>query len=147
MVHGDDWLMVLRIPPTKKKSLIYQFRLLITVIIFQRKLQSEFGLWTQGKRTSRLVDFFAKVWTIGCLLVTWSISNGAQYVTLDSKIKCLCLAVFSLATPPNEEVTEEVKKLLYHTFCLNVSTKSSSNFCFCLHGKLYEKLYKHHECE
>jgi hypothetical protein len=25
-------------------------------IIFQRKVQSEFGLWTQGKRTNRLVD-------------------------------------------------------------------------------------------
>jgi hypothetical protein len=31
---------------------------------------------------------------------TKSISNGAQYVTLDSKIKCLSLAVFFLATPP-----------------------------------------------
>jgi hypothetical protein len=31
---------------------------------------------------------------------TRSISNGAQYVTLDSKIKCLSLAVFFLAIPP-----------------------------------------------
>ncbi len=31
---------------------------------------------------------------------TRSISNGAQYVTLDSKIKCLRLAVFLLAIPP-----------------------------------------------
>jgi hypothetical protein len=31
---------------------------------------------------------------------TRSISNGAQYVTPDSKIKCLSLAVFFLAIPP-----------------------------------------------
>jgi hypothetical protein len=29
-----------------------------------------------------------------------SISTGAQYVTLDNKIKCLSLAVFVLGTPP-----------------------------------------------
>jgi hypothetical protein len=31
---------------------------------------------------------------------TKSISNGGQYVTLDSKIKCLSLVVFFLAIPP-----------------------------------------------
>jgi len=31
---------------------------------------------------------------------TRSISNVAQYVTLDSKLKCLSLAVFFLAIPP-----------------------------------------------
>jgi hypothetical protein len=29
-----------------------------------------------------------------------SISTGAQYVTLDNKIKCLSVAVFFVATPP-----------------------------------------------
>ncbi len=36
----------------------------------------------------------------GILRKRKSICNGAQYVTLDSKIKCLSLAVFILATPP-----------------------------------------------
>jgi glucose-6-phosphate 1-dehydrogenase len=34
-----------------------------------------------------------------------SISTSAQYVTLENKIKCLSLAVFFLATPPNKTVT------------------------------------------
>jgi hypothetical protein len=32
----------------------------------------------------------------------YSISTGAQYVTLDNKIKCLSLAAFFLATPPTK---------------------------------------------
>jgi hypothetical protein len=32
--------------------------------------------------------------------ISKSISTGAQYVTLDNKIKCLSLAVFFWATPP-----------------------------------------------
>jgi hypothetical protein len=31
-----------------------------------------------------------------------NISTGAQYVTLDNKIKCLSLAVFFVATPPTK---------------------------------------------
>ncbi len=34
-----------------------------------------------------------------------SISTGAQYVTLDDKIKCLSLAIFISATPTNKTVT------------------------------------------
>jgi dynactin complex subunit len=34
------------------------------------------------------------------LFLSESISTGAEYVSLDNKIKCLSLAVFLLATPP-----------------------------------------------
>jgi hypothetical protein len=34
------------------------------------------------------------------MLCTSIISTGAQYVTLDNKIKCLSLAFIFLATPP-----------------------------------------------
>jgi hypothetical protein len=37
------------------------------------------------------------------LIVTWSISTGAQYVTLDNKIKCLSVAVF-FCNPTNKTV-------------------------------------------
>jgi hypothetical protein len=33
-------------------------------------------------------------------LASYSISSGAQYVTLDNKIKCLSVAISFLATPP-----------------------------------------------
>ncbi len=45
----------------------------------------------------------AKEQTVHCLIVVITckcISNGAQYVTLDNKIKCLSLAAFFSATPP-----------------------------------------------
>jgi hypothetical protein len=34
-----------------------------------------------------------------------SISTSAQYVTLDNKIKCLSLALFSFGNPTNKTVT------------------------------------------
>jgi hypothetical protein len=37
--------------------------------------------------------------------VSKSISNSAQYVTLDSKIKCLSLAGFFWQPPPNKTET------------------------------------------
>ncbi len=47
----------------------------------------------------RIEDHFTlKYGVLG--IYTRSISNGAQYVTLGSKIKCLSLAVFFLAIPP-----------------------------------------------
>jgi hypothetical protein len=38
-------------------------------------------------------------------MATKSISAGAQYVTLDNKIKCLSLAVFFLGNPTDKAVT------------------------------------------
>jgi hypothetical protein len=50
-------------------------------------------------KNKRVEDHFTfKYGVLG--INTTSISSGAQYVTLDSKIKCLSLAVFFLAIPP-----------------------------------------------
>jgi len=42
--------------------------------------------------------FMCVILLVLIVLSTKSISNGAQYVTLDSKIKCLSLDVLFLAT-------------------------------------------------
>ncbi len=52
--------------------------------------------FTIDKRTED--HFTLKYGVLG--INTRSISNGAQYVTLDSKIKCLSLAIFFLTIPP-----------------------------------------------
>jgi len=63
--------------------------------------------WNEGKEKKeveltihkRVEDHFTlKYGVLG--INTRSISSGAQYVTLDSKIKCLSLAVYLLAIPP-----------------------------------------------
>jgi hypothetical protein len=91
-------------------------------------------------------DFTAKVWTIG-LLVTWSISHGAQYVTLDSKIKSLSLAVLFFGEGNPIKCLHRMLKTPPSYFLSDCQHKKLFKLCFCLHGKLYKKLYKLHECE
>jgi hypothetical protein len=52
--------------------------------------------WTLNM--SKCMFFMCVILLVLLVLSTKSISNGAQYVTLDSKIKCLSLAVLFLTT-------------------------------------------------
>jgi hypothetical protein len=52
-----------------------------------------------------IIGFVPKVTKPGPSHPAKSISTSAQYVTLDNKIKCLSLAVFSFGNPTNKTVT------------------------------------------
>jgi len=110
--------------------------------------------WNEGKEKKKKVEltidkriedhYTLKYGILG--INTKSISNGAQYVTLDNKIKCLSLVVFFLAITPIKLKLHRRRELLIANQLDQSLWSTNQKYWAAVRCNLLHSLWEVHNC-